>query len=380
LIRSETEPEPEPEILSSLSSDILKLNTTPNPSKFIQRSERAPLKIPCSLFEKIYKRSSESSYSSAPGSKNTERNEIRQEERAILTFLLLKVPYYNGVIKNAKSRETLDELSEWLQISNKTLRTRLSYLHSRGLIRYDRNKNLHLSSMDELRLQYQIRSTKCHILKLTSNDYSRAKHFIKLLVTDRNFIRQKFAVKGKIIDRESFEIYGVNGIKTHKKKLQLILKSGFANKCIENDLRKLKGIHRKTVNGIKRDLTCILRKYVHRYEHSKNLSPDQLPADLINTDITLSCSGFARITGNSSKSSGYYLQQQLEKIGLLSIERPYQLVPAQSSAIYAHEVHGDREDLFSYSYPKRTGRAQRLYFVRCSNILRTVFTPKIALW
>lgn len=128
-----------------------------------------------------------------------------------------------------------------------------------------------------------------------------------------NFKRQKYEIEKKIIAYEAAELAACDkhGLFTNQQLAELVKRA--SQRTGERGYSKLAKHmfkHGYEAAWMRHDKVTI-----HKLQH-------QLEFPAINTRITLSCSGFARVAyGKANKSTGYYLQQRLINRGYIHVAR-----------------------------------------------------------
>jgi hypothetical protein len=323
-----------------------------NPTNIFQeRQERTPLDIPKELFTVLFRNMEASEYGTQA------RRDADNEFRCVCTWLLLKIPFYNGIIKNISKRRTRNQLAEWLDISDKTLRTRLDWIVNNNLARLEYG-HLHLASKDVLRKKYGIRNNKC--LKITIHDTTLIKEVAQTIAIERNFTKQIHALKKRIFGDWIKENYDVN-----------------AEHLSDSEHRRCKRMF-ASVNK-----TELIKKYSHRYIGKLFNSPEER-FSAINPTVTVGCWKLSKLIGRQARSTGHYQSVLLQDKGLIDVKTDHRKLGKKISGAmgWQKDVLG-RGDIIRLK-PSRSTKSNpfkdHIYHLKLSNVIRTFIRPELSLW
>ena len=230
--------------------------------------------------------------------------------RAVSVYLELKPLFYSSCIK--KFRSNYKDLCKYLDISERKLRTELKQLEKLGLCWIDTNKNLHLGSWEKF-----CNVTGCNkYKKIRIPLKTRAQDILRALAIKESLTNQEHTVKQKIYVNEKLNAFDM-----------FYIKNGYVIPTQERERYKAgiigtvkRGAHKKQIKRMFSDkftdsisLEIEYKKRAIRYAQLsiENDNP-------INTNVTLSTFGIAKLLGNTARSAGHYWSVKLEEIGLLT--------------------------------------------------------------
>lgn len=133
-----------------------------------------------------------------------------------------------------------------------------------------------------------------------------------------------------------------------------------------------KGLIKQIKRAVRRNYDTYIARYAKRYNQQIQERATGLPE--INPTVTLSCSGFAKILGRNSTTTGYYQQNTLRNLGLLDIEYNRHLKINDNSRAILERSYGLRSDTFNYIYPTRKTLSGKFrgHFLKLPNILKPI--------
>lgn len=281
---------------------------------------------------------------------------IHKAAPALFAYLELKPLFVCSVICSDQGRIPYKKIAEFLRLSVSGTRAKIRTLERYRLVRIDRDKNIILGSYQ--RFRKVIKHEGKHSYKILNN--GDTKEIIKATALTENLNRQKFVLSRKIISYEWF-----NNTVENSANAKEYLKF---SECPERIISKANFRKYKKILGMNWDYE--LRRWEKVYNERMKQTAIEFPK--INTNVTLSRRGIARILGKKAISTGHYQMKKLVAAGLFKDTGIYITVSDRSPAIY-EAMTGQRTDIFSYQYPTLLTHSGliRKYFRNCTNQLET---------
>jgi hypothetical protein len=235
--------------------------------------------------------------------------------RALCTYFELKTLYYSGHLRNVRAR--YPEFCEFLDISERTFRTRLKELEQLQLIEW-KGKDIYLASYKFVCWEY----LHTHPRNLKSVEFkARAKHLIRALSIQENFNRQQYEIIKKVRHNDKLRSSDEFDLRTN-------------NFAPENRQRLIKTLNRSERKDVlsywnamtdyqKDSILFRVQKDTHKnlQKPSDFSTQIQMGYKVINGNVGLGCRAFSRLMGCSSAGMGSYWQQQLQAAGVLKVVR-----------------------------------------------------------
>lgn len=301
--------------------------------------------------------------------------------RSFYAWLELKPLFTDSVIRSDDEVEgfkTCDpklpykKIAEFLKIGTSTVRLHFRILKKYKLIKYDRDKNIHLASYDTLATIFKHDEKRKYKLP---ND-GETQFILKRIAEFENLAKQDFTKRQKMFHYLLFDILFQR--KNHDSP------NAQSSGLTDEMLFRLSKDKRECVNFFSKGEIRKFRKHFNdNYEsyeaqHWKifNSHIQQTIEDYpeINMQVTLSNGGIARLFGLTSKSGGQYQKNLMHKKGLLFVEQEIQEIRENSPAVYEAYTVGSRSDIRrkEYTYRKQA-KVITKYWRTCPDFIRPVF-------
>jgi len=282
---------------------------------------------------------------------------------AIFLFLELKGLIVSSVIFSNDGKIPYARIQEFTGLCERSIRNRITQLKKMGLLAVKKNKSIQLASYSVFRETIRHRCKRTHKLK----NNGETKQTVRSLAIFENLARQNYMRKKKIFEREIIQQKTASQSELNYLTSKSIKAQGCGlgktGKQIQLNLKLSRLAIRKFRKYFEADYDYYVRKYERIYD--VQMQQIEFGRPLINPVATLSCSGTARVCGLSGKSSGYMIQAQLKRAGLLQTVGQYITLPDRSAAVY-EQNRGLRSDVFGFIYPTKDGN-QKKYFRNCAN-------------
>lgn len=262
----------------------------------------------------------------------------RKKLKAVCVWLELKTFYYNGQLVQA--RQHAEEIAHTLGISTRNYRTQIGRLKNLGLLRFDEQGTMYLSSWQSFFSVYGInRPGRFHFYRL-KNDLARdCENLLRVFAIKENFKKQEHKIESNSFEKnlkykQQFPI------------LQQLDQVNRANIPSEDKERISRDLYRQIeVIGnadfsqqytlrTKAKKQGLLTQWLREYERA--FYRDRLKFNHIhevNFDVTISCERVARLYNLKSKASGHYWEKKLAAFGFMKIERRAVLLDKENSSV-----------------------------------------------
>jgi hypothetical protein len=263
-----------------------------------------------------------------------------KHSREIFLWLEIKPLFISGVIFSHEGKYPYHKLAEFIGEGVSTIRKKIAILKRMKLLRFDRDRNLHLASYEKLREIFKHHTKRKY--KLLNN--GETQFTVKQVAIYENLKRQEHSLEKKIFRselRKILEEQNLDPINSQRLSITTDCEKYFSR----NFIRKFKkSVHLR--------MDVLRKKYENIYDRKILQLAFGFPE--INPDVTLSAQGIARVIGRKARSSGTYQMRKLERLGYMYHERVYAEI-ADSPAIM-ESLYGFRSDIFSYKFPTRINR------------------------
>jgi len=277
----------------------------------------------------------------------------RQIFKSLIIYLELKPLFYSGRYKMIRSR--INEISIYLGISPRSLRSKLKILHQEGFITYTRSGDLQLCNWDQFHAYFDLQKKEGQRYK-----YFRLKNqvsvemAIRQLIIEENFKTQNKAIDIKIFQQEIIEKRQIKALRIYQdvqqSKLPTKDKERLLNKLqIEMESYKIQWRDTAKDPEFKKFKSSgkLAYLYVDAYKaYERHMSTFGSNQPFVNPIASISCAGIARLYGLKSKASGHYWEQKFKQrnqaiIRKQSIFCPDLTIPTFNWAVQNTQIEGN---------------------------------------